>query len=279
MTKSTTPSHFCARGRAVDVATSRKRSMRTGKDDGRRGRRRRGQNKTHSSAAPRLRVALLLAKAGAPVVPLHSVKNGRCTCGASNCDSPGRHPRAKHGTRDATTKAATVRQLWQRWPKAKVGIVLGAKSKLMAVATYGRTGRQTLDVLSATRGMLPRTITIRDLNLRFRLFRGTRLERGEIGTGVKVLGDGDLIVAPSRLDDPSARHRFGSGRAPGTVEIASAPQWLTDVSEKPSSELPPRCQGRNLPLASLSSRHRTSRRRRWNGSGRASLRATGSLVW
>jgi hypothetical protein len=75
-------------------------------------------------------------------------------------------------------------------------------------------------------GTLRQTVTIQDRDQRFRLYRvGTNQPCSvELGDGVRILGDGELIVAPS----PSSRgkRRFTQGRAFGEIDIARAPDWL-----------------------------------------------------
>src|ERR1051325_8299545 len=60
-----------------------------------------------------------------PVIPLHTMREGRCTCGAASCKSPGKHPRTPNGLRDATIELATVQDWWRRWPDANVGLRTG----------------------------------------------------------------------------------------------------------------------------------------------------------
>jgi hypothetical protein len=91
----------------------------------------------------RLQVALLYAKAGLPVVPLHGVRDRLCTCGNKDCEQPGRHPR----TKGATTDRALIKKYWRKWPKAKIGIVLGSESGLLALVAEGSAGKKTLGVL------------------------------------------------------------------------------------------------------------------------------------
>jgi bifunctional DNA primase/polymerase-like protein len=103
----------------------------------RRGNRKSGSNNT------RLEVALLCASAGLPVVPLHGVKGGRCTCGNKQCEQPGRHPRTKR----AITDRALIKKCWTKLPKAKIGIVLGTASGVVALVAEGSNGKKTLSAL------------------------------------------------------------------------------------------------------------------------------------
>src|SRR5690348_15514770 len=58
---------------------------------------------------------------GKAIFPLHGIRSGRCTCGNSKCEKPGKHPRTEHGFKDASTDAAKIRQWWTRWPSANIG--------------------------------------------------------------------------------------------------------------------------------------------------------------
>jgi hypothetical protein len=91
----------------------------------------------------RMAMALLCASAGLPVVPLHGVKGGQCTCGNKDCEQPGRHPRTKR----ATTDRALIKKYWTKWPKAKIGIVLGTSSGVLALVADGSAGKKTLRAL------------------------------------------------------------------------------------------------------------------------------------
>ena len=54
--------------------------------------------------------------------------DGRCSCRSHDCHSPGKHPRAPGGVRSASTDDEVIRDWWERWPSAWVGIALGADS-------------------------------------------------------------------------------------------------------------------------------------------------------
>jgi putative DNA primase/helicase len=176
------------------------------------------------------RLALKYAEVGFPVVPLHGLNNDRCTCGDRNCKRPGKHPRPKLGIADATLHREEIRRMWKKWPNAKIGIIMGWPGKLLALRTDGPKGRQTLRAIAVTQGKVQRTVTIRDHDRRLRLFRvdGKVSHSRDIADGVRILGDAELIVAPSTLTRSNKR-RFVRGRAPGEVDIARAPDWLLNI--------------------------------------------------
>ena len=174
--------------------------------------RHRQQKQRKGDLPTRLSVALRYASQGVPVVPLHGLKDGRCTCGDGHCERLGRHPRTELDIADATLDREEIRRMWKKWPNAKIGIVMGWPGKLMALMTDGAEGWQTLRAIPVTQGKMLRTVTIRDHDRRVRLFRvdGKVPHKGEIAHGVRILGDADLIVAPSSLTDSTSKRRFAT---------------------------------------------------------------------
>jgi hypothetical protein len=177
------------------------------------------RDRSCSSAADRLRLALRCARGGIPVVPLYGTKNGACVCGDEFCRRCGKHPRTKNGIADATTDATEIKRLWAKWPKARIGMVMGAPANLISIETRGAPGRRALRKIT---GSIPPTVTIRNHDRRLFLFRSDRLpaHSGKIADGVRVLGDGTVIIAPLSLDESTGKRRFAKGRAPGAIEIA-----------------------------------------------------------
>lgn len=71
-----------------------------------------------------LAAALGYAARGWPVIPLHSLRDGACSCGRP-CASPGKHPRLSRGLLAASTHQAKIQGWWARWPDAHIGIRTG----------------------------------------------------------------------------------------------------------------------------------------------------------
>ena len=59
------------------------------------------------------------AKMGLPVFPVHGLAAGRCTCGRSDCDTPGKHPMTSHGFKDATADLHQIDQWWGQVARGK----------------------------------------------------------------------------------------------------------------------------------------------------------------
>ena len=118
-----------------------------------------------------LSAAVRYASEDLHVVPLHGLKDGRCTCDDADCCQPGMHPRTKNGLADATADLALIEKRWTKWSKAKIGIVFGGPSKLLGLMIDGETGQRKLREIIRTNGELPPTVTIWDGDRETCLFR------------------------------------------------------------------------------------------------------------
>ena len=204
-----------------------------------------------SPDAGHLSIALLCAEAGMSVIPLHGIKDGHCTCRDPACNRPGKHPRTDNGVRGATSNPTLVGKMWRKWPKAKIGIALGGASKLLALVTKDEAARQKLRQIIATKGELPRTVTIWDHDRRIFLLRGdgNHLRNGDLADGVRILGAGDFIIAPSNFELTGKRH-FATGLSPEAVEIAQAPDWLLEINaERAKENVSPSAPTPQVPLS------------------------------
>ena len=184
-----------------------------------------------------LAAALSYATAGVPVFPLHSPNGaGGCSCGKPDCVSAAKHPRTKHGFRDATTDATVVTDWWSRWPDANIGSPTGRASGIDVLdvdAQHGGMG--TLHRLEQEHGGLPDTVQVLTPGGgRHYLFRHTgrtlRSGAGEIGLGLDTRGEGGYRVAPPSVGANGRAYQFM--RAPEKVTLADPPGWLFELLEQ-----------------------------------------------
>jgi len=178
----------------------------------------------------RLACAEDYAARGWPVFPLHSIQDGRCTCGKADCQSPGKHPRTPRGLLDASTDANTIRQWWAKWPDANIGIVTGATGGLLVLdVDPGHGGDATLADLLAIHGPLPETVEALTggggRHVFFKHPGGTiRNSAGKLGPGLDVRGDGGYVVAPPSVHASGECYQWTAD--PGETPLAEAPAWL-----------------------------------------------------
>jgi hypothetical protein len=151
------------------------------------------------TAAFLLQSALQFSERKWCVFPLHSVQNGRCTCGRHCCTSPGKHPVLKGGFKVATTDSRRIEAWWRKFPDANLGIATGAVSGLIVIDIDGADGLETLQSLVAQHGALPRTAivkTARGWHCYFAMPAGCPPIPCSTGNGLDVRGDGGYVVAP-----------------------------------------------------------------------------------
>src|SRR5437764_12390489 len=75
------------------------------------------------------------------LLPIHGLDtSGRCTCGKEGCSHPGKHPRTKHGVKDATCDPEQLERWWERWPDSNIGIDCGRSGLLVVDIDPDRDG-------------------------------------------------------------------------------------------------------------------------------------------
>jgi hypothetical protein len=170
-----------------------------------------------------LATALRYGEHGLLVVPLHGLKDGRCTCD-EDCKQPGRHPRTPNGIEDATGKPDEIKKFWSQWPKAKIAIATGAPD-IIALTVTGNDGRSALK----KHGTLKKTVKFRADDSRTYLLKAPidAIPDGTVGIakGIIVHGRGEYVIAPNDLKVAEGRH-FVAGHRIGQTDIAPAPDWL-----------------------------------------------------
>lgn len=148
---------------------------------------------------------------GLSVIPVHSVKDGKCSCGAPKCSAPGKHPRLKWKAQTKTPLTdAELRDWWERYPDSNVGIVTGAISGIAVIDIDGEEGIEALRDAGLPVDELPLSPTVRTGSGGLHIYLRYP-EIGEVRTGAGILpkvdirGDGGFVVAP-----PSVHHSGGS---------------------------------------------------------------------
>lgn len=186
---------------------------------------------------PMMRAALSYAALGWHIFPCYwIVENGHCSCGKSDCKSPGKHPLSAAvpwGQKGATTEAKTIRDWWTRFPKANIAVHLEA-SGLCAVDIDPRNGGiETIEMLEAQHGPL-----VSDL-LQFsggggehRIFQkpGQQQLPGKLGPGVDMKLNGYVMLEPS---NHLSGHQYAweASSDPRDGILASPlPDWVRDLA-------------------------------------------------
>jgi hypothetical protein len=209
-----------------------------------------------------LMAALAYARRGWPVFPIHSVRDGQCSCGRANCLSIGKHPRTLHGLKDATCDEPRIQEWWSQWPGANVGIVTGAKSGLVVVDIDPRNGGDdSFADLERTYGSLPKTIqSLTGGGGQHYFFQhpGGSIKSRPIAEGIDAKADGGYVVAPPSNHLSGRTYEWEGSSHPDDMPLAHLPPWLLalltkDYAEKSASPTPAKIpEGtRNTTLTSL----------------------------
>ena len=211
------------------------------------------------NAKPCRDAAIAYAKCGKPVIPLHSIRDGVCTCGKADCSSPGKHPRTRNGLKDATTAARQIEAWFRKWPDANVGICTGATSGVIGIdIDFRHGGDRSLADLERQHGELPETTECLTggggRHLYFKHPGGTIRNRANVRPGIDVRGDGGYLLGPPSSHISGGVYQWRSGHSPDDsgVKLASAPTWLLNVikndSERPAERRTSNGDGHSLLL-------------------------------
>jgi hypothetical protein len=174
-----------------------------------------------------LKLALTYARKGWHVFPVHSIRNGVCSCGDSECERPGKHPRTKHGLNDASKDEKQVSQWWQETPDANIGIRTGEISGISVLDIDPRHGGfESIKAFSVPDTLVSKT----GGNGQHHIFKYDEKIPNVVGfkPGLDFRSNGGYIVAP-----PS-NHISGNEYlwADLSVEPVPAPDWMKTKGQK-----------------------------------------------
>ncbi len=185
-----------------------------------------------------LKSALWYAARGWPALPLHTIRNGECTCSkGADCDKPGKHPQFvaglfEHGAKSATTDPEKIRATWKRFPKANIGIATGQQSFDVLDVDLDGDGPGTLVALEAVHGSLSDTIEqITGSGGRQVFFAPSgRLKNAvRFASGLDIRSDGGLVVVPPSLHLSGRWYEWEASSRPESTALAPMPEWLIEV--------------------------------------------------
>jgi putative DNA primase/helicase len=198
-----------------------------------------------------LAAALEYASWGWRILPLHSPTNdGGCTCGNPHCPCPGKHPHIARWSKVATADPTIIRQWWERWPDANIGVATGKVSGLAVLDVDPRNGGdEVLEDLERREGDLPATVeSLTGGGGRHVLFRypegGVRSRNG-LAEGLDLKSDGGYFVAPASRHAAGRTYQWELSCYPGEVPLAEVPAWLVTLAGRPSGN------GNGTPSANL----------------------------
>ena len=182
-----------------------------------------------------LSTALKYAKMGWSVFPVHSVIEGRCTCGRLTCKHSGKHPKTKNGVKDATKDLSVIKEWFTKWPNSNIGIATGRPSGFIALDFDGEEGERSLNELQSVYGGLP--VTVAQLtggggrHILFKHPGGVIKNKVKLAPGVDIRGDGGYILVSPSLHVSGCRYKWETSLNPVETPLADLPAtWLKFVS-------------------------------------------------
>lgn len=159
-----------------------------------------------------------------PVLPIHGVVEGRCTCGDAECASPGKHPispMVPHGVKDATTDLNTI----MRWHRKHPDMNYAVATEGLAVIDC-----DSKESLRAFRSGYhpPPTFTVKTARGFHFYYRGEMPARNGVRNKLDVKsGPGSYVVGPG------SRHASGPIYAVWENEpIADLAQNIAGITER-----------------------------------------------
>lgn len=172
-----------------------------------------------------LRIMKWFAGQDIPVLPIHGVLEGCCTCGDDECSSPGKHPISSlvpHGVKDATTDLKAIRRWHRKHPDMNY-----------AVATEGLAviDCDSKEALKAFRSRYrpPATFTVKTARGFHFYYRGEMPARNAARSKLDVKsGPGCYVVGPSSVHASGAIYALWEDET-----IVDLPQNIADITERP----------------------------------------------
>ena len=162
----------------------------------------------------KLKNVLAFAKLGISILPL----------------APERlEPAVGWGAKAAVTDPKTLRAFYKKHAEYNYGLVM--EGGTFAIRANDKRARLRLQTLSG--GSLPKTVTFRSGPFRFYVLRSGDMQvsssEGQLGKGLDVLGEGSCVLGPGSRMSSGAECCFAEGRALGDVQIATSPEWLSNM--------------------------------------------------
>jgi len=190
---------------------------------------------------PILKAALGYAARGWPIFPVHSIKNGCCSCGKADCARSGKHPvgtLAPNGRNSATTDPEVIKRWWGQYPKANIGIPTGPESGVVVVDIDPRNCGDP----ERLPGDMPHTPRAKTGGNGWHFYLtypgdGFRFPKSLPNcAGVDLKAAGGYVLAPP--SNHVSGHQYCWQITPEGTPLAPCPQWLLEIARSPQTATP-----------------------------------------
>ena len=183
-------------------------------------------------------LALSFPRFGFNIVPVHYLKDKKCTCGNPKCPSPAKHPFPSKWQDTCSNRPEEIKAWWRAFKSPNAGIVTGQKSGVVVLDIDPRHGgMDSLDDLQVKHGKLPDTAIVQTGSGGFHYyFKDPKgLKNGtNIGgnSGIDFRGDNGFVVSPGSTHANGNLYDWYDEQTPD-VGFAELPKWLYDLVYKP----------------------------------------------
>lgn len=183
--------------------------------------------------------ALKYAQFGFLVFPVHTVKDGKCTCGKDDCSSPAKHPRTVRGLKQASKDLNFVKNLFGNfnYRSANIAIRTGKESNLVVVDVDSTKGGRIEDLYNfVPKEILEKTLWIKTgggfhLYFAFPQTVEIRNSTSKLGNKIDIRGEGNYVVAPPSMHISGKHYEFFNNN-----DILPFPQAFIEKLNKPEAQ-------------------------------------------
>lgn len=126
----------------------------------------------------------------------------------------------------ATSDPDHIKQLWDEFPDANLGIATGTKSGCFVVDVDGTDGEYSLYRLQDRFGRLPDTAEVKTgkgRHIYYETVPGIKSTISKLGHNIDVRGESGYVVAPPSIHENGNIYKWWE-----PPPIIKAPQWLID---------------------------------------------------
>ncbi|TFC06752.1 bifunctional DNA primase/polymerase [Cryobacterium mannosilyticum] len=141
--------------------------------------------------------------AGWSIFPCHSIRDGACSCGKSDCGSPGKHPRTFNGVKGASKDIEVVLGWTRKFPACNWGMATGEPSGVVVfdIDVKKTNGFESFDALLVEAGITaPESFTVATggggRHIFFKAPDRHIRNRVNFRPGIDVRGDGGYVLLP-----------------------------------------------------------------------------------
>lgn len=177
------------------------------------------------------------------VFPIHEpTKNGKCSCSRKdNCPRPAKHPRTSDGFKSATTNEQQIREWWEKWPNASIGIATGNQSGIVVLDIDPRSGGdKSLRELISSNSEMPKTVRVKTGGGGEHFYFKNPNEavignKAGVAKGIDVRGNGGYIIAPPSKHISGGQYLWESQSGPADCKLEDPPSWLLKLMQNKSN--------------------------------------------